>query len=274
MSQTSYAANMTAARKGQQGDCGWNDIHSKVAEGGAMTFGLICEAGTACDQVKPVAALPAADTDSIATALASAATAQTFELTDLDGVIGDGPIPLAQRLAFVWNNHADWIAGWLKVVGEGPGGVHQVELVPVPVGGNTTTYSASVFKRVDRMYLDAMGGVNGTLDVGTDPTECILDPEQYPGVVLYEVGREPYAAATEVAQYTPVSILKRGRVWMQVEAAVTKGDPVFVRMLAAGADLRGQVRGTPAANFFIYHNARFVTTQSAADGLALVEFGG
>ena len=202
------------------------------------------------------------------------AAAHTWELTDLDGVIGDGVITPCQRLAFVWNNHADWIAGFLRIVGEGPGGYQQQEDIPIPVGGNVTTYSRSTFRRVDKAHCDPAAGVNGLLDIGTDPTLVMLDSIGFPGFVCYDPAREQFAAATQVAANTQVSVLHRGRIWVTVEAAVTDGDPVFVRMVAAGADLRGQVRGTPAANFFPLANAHFATTQAVADGLAIVELGG
>jgi len=274
MPQTSYAANMTNARKGQIVDCGFNDVRSCVSDT-AMTFGLLAQKSTYDNTVEAVAALPSADVDAIAVGpLTTTTAAQTFSLTSLDGVFGDDPLTLAQRISFVLNSHGDWDATWFDIVGYGSLGQQISEKVPIPNSGNTTIYTLQAFKRVERIRLDAQTGTNGSFTVGTDPTVCIIDPDSFPGVVCYDPVLEPYAAATEVPAYNQVSILSRGRIWVAVEDAVVAGSPCYVRMVVSGGDLRGQFRGTPAANFFPMPFARFVTTQATAGALAVLEIGG
>lgn len=270
--QTTYGNAPGVARKGQKADAGYSDILSYVAEA-AMTYGLLCQRGTTADQVKPVAALPSADTDSIATALATAASAQIFSLTDLDGVIGDGIITPAQRLTFTLNSHADWDDTDMTIVGLDADGNQLVEVVRIPNGGNATIYTASPVAQVERIHLPAQTGTNGTMDVGTDPTYCAYGALSYPGVVVYDPMVEAYATATEVAAASQVSVMRSGRVRVEVEAAVTPGLQVYVRAVESGADLRGQFRGTPAANFFPLLGAYFVTT-TGTDGFATLQLGG
>ena len=270
--QDSYSASPGVARKGQKADSGFSDVLGYVAEG-VMTFGLLCVRGTTEHQVAAMAALPSADTDSIATALASAATAQVFSLTDLDGVSGDDVIVPAQRLSFTLNSHADWLATTMLVVGRDAAGQQLVEGVSIPAGGNTTLYTTSPFAQVERIHLPVQGGTNGTMDVGTDPTYCAFGPLTHPGVVLFDPMKEAYAEATEVADASQVSVIRQGRVDVEVEAAVTPGMLAYVRAVLSGTDLRGQFRGTPAANFFPLLGAQFVTAADT-DGVATLQLGG
>jgi hypothetical protein len=235
----------------------------------------LAQKSTLDNTVKAVAALPAAAPTAIAVGPLTTTTAvQTFSLASLDGAFGDDPITVAQRISFVLNSHGDWDATWFDVVGYGSLGQQISEKVPIPNGGNATIYTLQAFKRVERVRLDAQTGTNGSFTVGTDPTVCIIDPDSFPGVVCYDPILEPYAAATEVPAYDQVSIMRKGRVYVAVEAAVVAGSPCFVRMVVSGTDLRGQFRGTPAANFFPMPFARFVTTQATAGALAVLEIGG
>jgi hypothetical protein len=251
----------------------FRDLIHSIAETD-LTFGNFVQRGTNDQQIKAIEALPSADTDAIATALASAASAQRFELADFDGAIGQGRISPAQQLTFAFNSHADWLASVLKVFGFGPAGNLISEDISIPAGGNVTRATAQAFSQILFIDLPAQGGTNGTIAVGTDPTVVVPDLYTYPGVAAYSALQPPHLATAEVAALDRFTMLQRGRVWVQVEAAVTAGNPVYVRMVESGADLRGQVRGSAAAGFWPYPNGVFLTTQSAADGLALIELGG
>jgi hypothetical protein len=170
------------------------------------------------------------------------------------------------------NNHADWLATTCKVTTVGPGGVMQEERFAVPAGGNVVLTGNLPFAHFVKAEFETQGGTNGTVYFGTDPTDVALDLSSFPGVAVYDPGIEPYSAAAEIEDEKPLSVLSKGRVYMVVEEAVVAGAPVFVRMLEAGADLRGQVRGTPAANFYRFVGAKFLTA-AAADGLAVMQIG-
>ena len=272
MSQTSVTVDPAVGRKGQLADPSLSVKDSFLAEG-HLTFGLLVQNGTAEDQVVPVAALPANDVNSIvSTAVATAASAQTIEGAQLDGVIGAGRIIPAQLITVALSSHADFDVGVAQVIGEGPDGSRQVEILAIPDAGNVTLTTSMVFSRLDKIEFPAGADVNGGITVGTNIAQMVLSPVDYPGFALYDPMLEPYAAATEIEDERDVSILSFGRVLVVVESTTAAGDPCFVRMLEASADLRGQVRGTPAANFFRLEGARF-KKGAATDGLAILEMG-
>lgn len=269
MAQTSYSTSMTIGREGgiAEGSC-FRKVNS-FEVGTATKFGLLCELSSG--KVQPLSALPSADDDSIATLLASAATAQVFQLTDFDGAIGTGFIYPAQRLSFKFNNHGDWDDTVMRVVGEDPSGAVIVEDILVPNGGNTTVYSTGLFRRVERIHLPAQTGTNGTMDVGTDPTYYAMYVGQdCPGVCVYEPMSQSYAATTELGVGEMASVMQKGRFYAVTENTTAIGDPVYVRMVESGTDMRGQFRAGRAANFALLVGARFVTAAST-DGLAVVE---
>jgi hypothetical protein len=94
------------------------------------------------------------------------------------------------------------------------------------------------------------------------------------GVVLHshEYDKRLDLGTTGVLPTRQLSVLKRGRVWMQVEQAVVKTDPVFVRYTVNGAGTAlGQVRkDDDTAKALRIYGARFVTETTGA-GLVQVE---
>lgn len=68
-----------------------------------------------------------------------------------------------------------------------------------------------------------------------------------------------------------VSILRKGRAYVKVEEAVTKGDKVFVRAVATGLEVAGAFRKTQDGTDCIeLVNAEFVSS-AAAGALAIVD---
>jgi hypothetical protein len=68
-----------------------------------------------------------------------------------------------------------------------------------------------------------------------------------------------------------MSILRKGRVWVWAEEAVTVTDQVFVRHTAAVNEVPGNFRqDVDTANAELLHGARFLTATAAA-GLVLLE---
>ena len=102
---------------------------------------------------------------------------------------------------------------------------------------------------------------------GTDVTNAA----KFLGIAIYNAGREPHTSAAEYADESVVSILRKGRIWVEVEDAVAVGGGVFCRHVAAGAEVLGAFRsdadGSDASQ--VAH-AVFLTAASAS-GLALVE---
>lgn len=265
---------MTVAREGMIAEqTNPQVILSKIAEGD-IRVGLLLETGTNANQISPLAVLPAADAVSVVlTPIASAAAAQEVGPAAFDGVAyGDGLIGLAQRLRFTFNASADWVASVMQVRGEGAGGAEYVEDILIPAGGGAVVDTQGVFSLVQTIAIPAQGGVAGTLTVGTAPTAYVPDPRAYIGVGVYDRMAYPSATATvTVDDEQPVAVMTKGRIWVRTEDTVVAGAPAYVRMVTAGAAVRGQWRGSPAANFARYPGAHFVTATSG--GLAVLELG-
>lgn len=77
----------------------------------------------------------------------------------------------------------------------------------------------------------------------------------------------------EYDQYESISTLRKGRVWVLAEAVISKGDPVYLRHTAnagtTAAGRFGNIADTARADQIT--NARWLTTTTAIDQLALVE---
>lgn len=269
--QTTYADQIPIGIAGQRADMGLEHrVESYLAEG-AMNFGLLVQAGTDPDkQVKPVAALPVADVDSIIeTAVATAASELVIADTDLDGAIGGAAIVPAQRITVALSAHADFDATTAHLHYEDASGVERVDALAIPDGGNVTLNSLLPGRRFIKLVVPAQSGTGGEITAGTDPTEVALSRRDFPGFLMYVPGDEPGSSTEDVADEKQANVLVQGTMLVTVEAAVVKGDAVWVRMVESGADLRGQVRGSYAADFYRLEGASF-NTSAAQDGLAVL----
>jgi hypothetical protein len=94
------------------------------------------------------------------------------------------------------------------------------------------------------------------------------------GISVYDSTRMPYTAdANGKALYdatTVVPVLTRGRIWVWTEAATAATDPVYVRVLAAGANTKGQFINAATTNFIAVTTARWITSTTGA-GLIQLE---
>lgn len=90
------------------------------------------------------------------------------------------------------------------------------------------------------------------------------------GVVIYD----PAAVNAPNAIGDSVSVLKRGRIWVSVEEAVTPASPVFIRFAAGTFPTLGAFRAsadTSTAVAVPNGAMKFITTQATIGGLVLVE---
>jgi hypothetical protein len=94
------------------------------------------------------------------------------------------------------------------------------------------------------------------------------------GISVYDTSRMPYTPdANAKAQYAigdSVPMLTRGRIWVWTENATAQDDPVYVRVLAAGSDTKGQFRNATATNFIVATGCRWQSSTTAA-GLIILE---
>lgn len=273
--QLNYARNMNEAVAGMLADLGPHDIETYNAEADLVLGLLLQDTGDVSSrQVSPVAALPSADPNSLvgdATPLALGAGEVVLTQADLDGAIGDAEIAPAQLLSIAMNAEADWLAGNFIFEAYGPEDVEKVERIPVTVGGDATIYSQLPYSRFHRLIVPAGDGAARTIEVGTSPTRYACSRVSFPGIGLYQPFGERVSSTVDVAAGREVNVLRRGRVWVVTEAAVQRGNPVYVRMVASGNNVRGQFRGSPAANFCRLAKAEWASNQATAGGLAVIE---
>jgi len=277
------------------------EVQSRFASAAIRAGLLVQRSTTAVDQVDPMAALVAADPDSIVT-LASAITAvvagQTVQDVAgavggvLDGVIGPGRIMAPRSLTATFNASANWglaaLGGtWCYFEGLDPEGNLQKEDFFLPAGGNIVITSNKAFSKHIATYIGACDGAGGgaTVTIGTSNGTLEQSRLDY-GIALYERARDPQQIAATYGLTTdttfiarePLDVLYDGTVAVVVEAtaalAVAVGDPVAVRTVAAGADVRGQfTRYTSpdlyGGNYSHLSNAVWAST-GVAGGLALL----
>lgn len=88
------------------------------------------------------------------------------------------------------------------------------------------------------------------------------------GIGIYE----PNAQNAPRAVGDMISLLKRGRIWVNVEEAITPLSPVFVRFAAGSFPTLGAFRASAdTASAVALPGAKYLSTQATIGGLALVE---
>jgi hypothetical protein len=269
-------------RKGQIIQGPWPEVISRVCEG-AITAGNLVQHGTDPErQVQPMAALPAADVDAIATAavIGSATTAQNISATTFDGAVGRDRITPARTVSVNFDASADWDtpSGECRVdlYGFDAAGTRIKDCVSRPNCG-AVVYAASTrlaFSDVTELDIEACNGAGGTATIGLSNDTVELSPNDFPGIAVYELMMEPTIPAAEFADEDEIAVLTHGRICSIPEHAVSVGDDVYVRILEDGADLRGQLTGmdgadTPAT-YAKLAGARWVSA-AEADAPAKVE---
>lgn len=266
--QTSYLTQAAQAVAGMLHDSGEADIVARVASA-TTPQGVIAIRGTTDKWARAIATgdTPVLDTDSIATVIATATTPVIATGAALDGVVGVTELWPPRNIVLTLNNHADWDPSTILVRGKDWSGAPCEEAFEVPNAGNVTLTGNTAFSFVDEVYIPAQTGTNGTLDVGTGVKIGPIDRKVI-GIVRYDSTREGGAA---FVQYEDMSIIQGGRVWVNAEAAVTEGDPVYVRFVVAGDEVYGAMRAAPdSTDCGLLHRARWASTTTGA-ALALVE---
>ena len=273
-------------RSGQLIQGPWpEDVDSFVAEG-ALAAGNLVEYGTDPErQVQELATLPVADVDAIATAAVvnSAVAAQSITAGAFDGTIAGDRIAPCRTLTITFDAHVDWNtpSGECRVDFYGvnaDGAEMKLDSIAKPNGSGAGTYATAVPAAMcTRIDLEACNGANGTATVGVSLDRVAISQTDAPGIALYESIMEPYSATREFEDEDEVSVITRGRVCSIPEHAVSIGDAVYVRVVAAGADLCGQLTGQDGAEtpsvYAKLSGARWVSS-ALADHVAKVELGG
>lgn len=284
--QTTYGAPNTY-REGQIVDAYPDGLDSYVVEGTtAIKAGILALQGTHDRQLLPMAALPAADPNGIKLAFASNVLDQEYVAdgagTDLDGVTGEALIIPARSVTFT----ADADVGWGSALGFQRVAVYGVDAAGeaihddmfIPNGGGVTLHTDHAFAFVTSVRVSPALAGTGTGQIGLSNDVVEVGPLTHPGVPVYEPMVEPESAVAgggEFGQYDQVAVMRKGRFAAVSEHVIdSMREDVYVRVLAAGADVRGQFTGrrgagTPAT-YARVRKAHWIETV-AADGLAGIQ---
>ncbi len=266
--QTSYPTSYTAGIAGQLADSGDRFIKSVIAETEIAAGLPVLRGGTTKAEGRAPFAPATADVDAIVeTPTATATTAQTLSGAGLDGsAVGQGEMFPPRPVTLTLNSHADWNLTTAKITGTDEDGNVIVEDVVIPDAGNTTVTTQRAFRTVTSVYIPGQGGTNGSFTVGFGAALGPIGPQTVHGVAMYDASREPEAYPLDYA----VPCVRRGRVFMTSETSYTDMDPVYVRFVISGDEVRGHVRNSPdSTDCALFKGARFVGTGSA--GAAVVE---
>ena len=232
----------------------------------ALSMGLLACLTSGASTVRHLAPTASSATAFLASGGASSASPQTISGAALNGAVGTSTLRQARAVTLVLSSHADWDATTAILTGKGIDGETVVENLTIPNGGNATVTSTGLFTSVTSLYIPAQSGTGGTFTIGTGDAHGPIDACAS-GVPVFTPSRSSLTyAAGEVA-----SLLRRGRIWVSAEEAVTEGGPVYVRMTATGDESVGAFRTTPdSTDCALLRRARWASTTSAA-GLALLE---
>lgn len=267
------------------------DVYSRFADG-AIRAGLVVARGTDLrKQAAPLPVLPAADpVGIILTPFASAVAAQLIvdvagvPAGVLDGTTGPLKVDPPRTMSATFDVHVDWDNGALGGVECAFLGLLNGRLITedffLPSGGGATIHSDHAFDTPVGLRIGVCDGVGGTGTMGWSTERIVLTRGEY-GIAAYERAKEPSAvAAVTFDDGEPLSVVVDGSVWCVAEATnalpARVGDPVAVRVVAAGADVRGQItRATSPlnGNFALLEGAKFESAAVAGE-LALVRIGG
>jgi hypothetical protein len=265
----------------------WAEETESYTTEGALQAGRLLAYGTdRATQAAEMGALPAADPNAImlvGTFLSNALTATTYTGAQLDGVIGGDRIAAPCRTVTVT---FDADAGWdtpsgacrVDIYGHDADGGEVHDTIQKENGSGAGTYTtAIVFASVYRIDVEATNANTGAGTVGVSNARMECSPADYAGIALYNPAKEPNTASRNFAYNEPFSTLRRGRIAAVPEHAVTDGDQVYVRVLAAGADLAGQMTGQDGAatpgTYAKLAGAKW-RRASVADAMSIVELAG
>jgi hypothetical protein len=216
---------------------------------GALKNGCLLVRGTNEDQARHPPALPADDPDGIMETVASAATDQTFAGSDFDGDIGEGRItpPRAVTLTF-GGTVAHFGVIDVLVKGENANGDPLTAVVHFDGATGGTYATQAAFSRVESVFVPAGTDVSGTLTVGVSDDIVEYGVLDVVGICRYIPTKEP----AETSGYDHddedrITSVHDGRICCNVELTadvnVVAGDPVYVRVVEVGSDIRGQLTG-------------------------------
>lgn len=250
-------------------------VRSFVADGSIEPGLALMQSSTnPADGVTP-AAIPAADVDALSTTqqigYASATTFSAF-----NGVLANKVFNPPRPVSISTATDADWDATTATVVGFGPGGVYQTDTIAIANGGGTTTSTTKAFERVLNIKIPAQSGAcSGTIGLtagaANQPVELAGFSRRTEALGMTFDGTTA-TSALPYATGAALAVVVEGQIYVESETDGVKGDYVFVRGVAAGAEKLGAVRTTPdGTDCMLAKGWRLATATAGTNKLCLIE---
>lgn len=271
--QTAYTDKAPAARAGLLADNGiLSDIEKGHANGVPRVGNLTLLSGPTNGALEAAEVAPLAALTSSATAILASTASSASVATITSGstpALQDARINPARRITAIFSSQANWDLTTIYISGEDVMGNPIREALVLPDTGGVTLTTKQFFSRVTEVYLPAQSGTAGTFTMGYTADEGIYHPETV-GVLIRDTAREPLDANDALADNDNADVVKRGKIWVKVESAVTaKGIPAYLRTATSGNNVMGQWSGAAAAGFTLQPWA-FFQCLSDSDGFAVL----
>lgn len=242
--QTTVTASPASAYPGLQADAGFTDIVSvRIDAALGIAPGLVALATDGGDSAAGFPTSVALAVDAILTPLATSASQQVID-TEANGVIGLGRIFPMRKITIARSANAaqDAVSAVLRYLSNGV--LYSQTLAFADGGGDSFASTFDADRFVD-LTIPAQSGVGGTTTIGV-AAASELHGFDVLGVIVRDFSKAsetPALIDSEVFGDGEVApCMKHGRINVVVENNFRRGDRVYVRLVATGAEKLGSVR--------------------------------
>ena len=279
--QSSYDAERTESVLGQIAEAGGpRRIKTRVSRGLTKAgFGVFLSSGADAKSVDPgeVYHVPFPAAGAQVAALHSGASSASIQtITSFNGAYGASEIQPPRAVTFAFDASTDWdpTSATLRYVNEK--NVIVTETISVATSGTPST--TGKVKRPISLTVPAQTGAGGTFTMGVAALASLTEALFEGAAVRQEFKTTPNSSALysypgvssvlgsgDYADAESVPVMSEGGIWVYSEAAVSDGDPVYVRTAVNGAlNVLGSFAPAAGTGLTLLTKARFVRSSDAA----------
>lgn len=156
----------------------------------------------------------------------------------------------------------------------------KVSVGTVPIGCLAIPGAQSMSVPAPLVSTSASGDSGTVAPFGAGIVDNPLLDSEFIGIPIYDAGLMQTSQMTAVGSganaftayltQMPVPVLRKGKIWVLTEGAVSNYGNVFVRVVADGIHQLGQFSGSAGAGFATFSHGRWLMSL-ATQGLALME---
>lgn len=256
MSQLSYSLNQAIAVAGLLGDIGDSFVRSYINGTSVKKRYTVTVAAAADEELVVSLTSP----DSVVTAVSFDEGAAGTVTTKRDGLIAAINASVARHFCFAYAKDADEFYIESRVAGQ--------DFTVAESETNLTLANDVAFVAHPAIGF-GLAIAQGTQDGECRALSAITD--KVIGVSVFSHADNINNGVDGYAAQSAVNVLRRGVLWVKVEEAVVAEDAVYVRAVAAGAEVAGAFRKTADGTDTIALSGCKFLSSAAAGALALVD---